>query len=626
MALRAAAQPAAGRRGAGGRDVPLSRVGLYELRGSSVALGSAPAALRAARTRVGAGIGVRVSSGRMLSAAPRTSLTEHSKLSLTCRRNTAQRCGQGGSRGLETSSTRRYRQPWCCEQLPVEHDDLGGRERSGHSKEQAWEVYTALLGQVGWMCLAPGAQPKESLGIRREHSPSTGEQEPKHRHTCKEDRGSPLSAWAALRRVLDRMAELANWVIQWGPNPWGPNSCRSIQQADLEFGRLKEMAKSKLFSRKSLKCAGAWAVWLAAKSQAEEKEAAQAEIQRLKEENGKLKAEIKAQRLKLEEGKTRESIAAVEQVRSILQYQEVCEQKKAVVSENVALKDKLAVSTRTVEEFQGAIRALVQKIQALKEKGTDHRACEAKVEKLKAALGAKHSMANLAKTTCQEGGEPWDGAAWLDPEGSPCEEKCGAASPCLPGCEGGERGQPNPAGAQAAVKKESGGMEEGESRGEGQLQADGGTGGEPTGAPTLRQHKAASSQAAGPAWAREDGGGSGRGRGGKGWRKPENKKDWGATHSPGLAAAPALLPSGGRWPGRRPWQSGTGPRLGARSNVARRELGTMRVNIWRQLRQHGEDMARWDNAPTRALLERLLEISGSREGGRAAAPALPVVV
>ncbi|XP_015712440.1 uncharacterized protein LOC107310886 [Coturnix japonica] len=427
------------------------------------------------------------------------------------------------------------------------------------------------------------------------------------------------------------MAELANWVIQWGPNPWGPNSCRSIQQADLEFGRLKEMAKSKLFSRKSLKCAGAWAVWLAANSQAEEKEAAQAEIQRLKEENGKLKAEIKAQRLKLEEGKTRESIAAVEQVRSVLQYQEVCEQKKAIMSENVALKDKLAVSTRAIEEFQGAIRALVQKIQALKEKGADHRACEARVEKLKAALGAKHSTATtaLAKTSCQGGGEPWDGVAGLDPEGSPCEEKCGAVSQGLPAYEGGQGGQAGPAvlpGTQDAAKKESGGMEDGESRGDGQLQADGGTGGEPSGAPALQQHKAASSRAAGPAWAREDGGGSGKGRGGKGWRNPENKKGWGALHSPGMAAAPPLLPSGGRWPGRRPWQSGTGPRLGARSNVARRELGTMRVDIWRQLRQHGEDMARWDNAPTRALLERLLELSGSRDGGRAAAPALPVVV
>lgn len=434
-----------------------------------------------------------------------------------------------------------------------------------------------------------------------------------------------------LPAVLDKMAELANWVIQWGPNPWGPNSCRSIQQADLEFARLKEMAKLKLFSRKSLKCAGAWAVWLAAKSQAEEKEAAQAEIQRLKEENGKLKAEIKAQRLKLEEGKTRESIAAVEQVRSVLQYQEVCEQKKAVLSENKALKDKLAVSTRTVEEFQGAIRALVQKIQALKEKGADHRACEARVEKLKAALGAKHSAAAaaLAKTTCQGGSEPWDGAAWLDSEGSPCEEKRGAVSPCLPACEGGERGQASPAtlpGAQAAVKRESGGMEEGESRGDLHLQADGGTGGEPTGAPAPHQHKAASGQASGPAWAREDGGGSGRGRGGKGWRNPENKRDWGVLQTPGLAAASPLLPSGGRWPGRRPWQSGTGSRLGARGNVARRELGTMRVDIWRQLRQHGEDMARWDNAPTRALLERLLELSGSREGSRAGAPALPVVV
>lgn len=424
------------------------------------------------------------------------------------------------------------------------------------------------------------------------------------------------------------MAELANWVIQWGPNPWGPNSCRSIQQADLEFARLKEMAKSKLFSRKSLKCAGAWAVWLAAKSQAEEKEAAQAEVQRLKEENGKLKAEIKAQRLKLEEGKTRESIAAVEQVRSVLQYQEVCEQKKAVMSENKALKDKLAVSARTVEEFQGAIRALVQKIQALKEKGTDHRACEARVEKLKAALGAKHSTA-LAKTTCQGGSEPWDGAAWLDPEGGSCEQKLGAVSPCLPACEGGERGQASPAvlpGAQAVVKRESGGVEEGESRGDVQLQADGGTGGEPMGAPALHRHKAASSQAAGAAWAQEDGGGSGRGRGGKGWRNPENKRDWGGLQTPGTAAASALLPSGGRWPGKRPWQSGTGPRLGARSNVARRELGSMRVDIWRQLRQQGEDMARWDNAPTRALLERLLELSGSREGSRAGAPALPVVV
>jgi len=41
-----------------------------------------------------------------------------------------------------------------------------------------------------------------------------------------------------------------------------------------------------------------------AKSLVEEKQAAQVEIQNLREENDKLKAEIKAQQLKLEEGKT----------------------------------------------------------------------------------------------------------------------------------------------------------------------------------------------------------------------------------------------------------------------------------------------------------------------------------
>jgi len=49
----------------------------------------------------------------------------------------------------------------------------------------------------------------------------------------------------------------------------------------------------------------------------------------------------------------------VEQVRSALQYQEVCEQKKAILNENQTLKEKLAVSPKAAEEVQGAIRVLL---------------------------------------------------------------------------------------------------------------------------------------------------------------------------------------------------------------------------------------------------------------------------
>ncbi|KAK4824424.1 hypothetical protein QYF61_014758 [Mycteria americana] len=436
------------------------------------------------------------------------------------------------------------------------------------------------------------------------------------------------------------MSELANWVMQWGPNPWGPNSCRSIQQADLEFAKLKETAKSKLFSRKSLKCAGAWAVWLVAKSLVEEKRAAQVEIQNLREENNKLKAEIKAQRLKLEEGKTREGVAAVEQVRSVLQYQEVCEQKKAILNENQALKEKLAVSTKAVEEVQGAIQVLMQKIEMLKEKGTDHRACEAKMEKLKAALGAKRSAVTaLTKPPYQGDDEQWDGEGWFNPDGSPSVEDCKPASPRALVFEMPERCKANPVSltsAQVAVKREGGGAE-GRSWGNGQPQADQIIGGETAPAePAPHQLKPGSArgrskQSAGRAWAREDGGGCGGGRGSRGRENPREERDSEVLQTAASAGATPQMPSlgkgrKGRWQGKRQWQHGAAPPVAAQSTVARRELSTMRVDIWRQLRKHGEDMARWDNAPTRVLLDRLLQISGRREGSGPEAPALPVIV
>ena len=436
------------------------------------------------------------------------------------------------------------------------------------------------------------------------------------------------------------MSELANWVIQWGPNPWGPNSCRSIQQADLEFAKLKETAKSKLFSRKSLKCAGAWAVWLVAKSLAEGKQAAHVEIQNLKEENDKLKAEIKAQQLKLEEGKTREGVAAVEQVRSVLQYQEVCEQKKAILNENQALKEKLAVSTKAVEEMQGAIRVLVQKIQILKEKGTDHRACEAKMEKLKAALGAKHSTVTaLTKTPYQGDDECWDGKRWFNPDGSPSIEECKPATPHSLVFEVPETFKANPvslASAQVAVKRE-GGEAEGRSRGNVQPQADRVIRGETTTADPAPHHfkpgsgQGRSKQSEDNAWAREDRGGSGGGRGGRGRENPREKRDSEMLQTAASTGATPQIPSlgkgrKGRWQGQRQWQHGAAPRVVLQNTVARRELSTMRVDIWRQLRKHGEDMARWDNAPTRVLLDRLLEISGRKEGSGPGAPALPIIV
>lgn len=434
------------------------------------------------------------------------------------------------------------------------------------------------------------------------------------------------------------MSELANWVIQWGPNPWGPNSCRSIQQADLEFTKLKETAKSKLFSRKSLKCAGVWALWIVAKNLAEEKQAAQVEIQNLREENNKLRAEIKAQQLELEEGKIREGVAAVEQVQSVLQYQEVCEQKKAILDEDQALKEKLAVSRKAVEDVQEAIRALVQKIQILKEKGADHGACKAEMEKLKAALEVKHStVMALMKTPYQGDDEHWDTKRWFNPDGSPSEEDCKPASPHSLVFEMPERFKANPVsltGAQVAVKREGGGAE-GKSRGNVQPQADGVIGGETTTADPAPQHskpgsaQGRSKQSAGSAWAREDGGGSGRGKGNRGRENPKEKRDSEGLQTSASAGATPQLPSlgkgrKGRWQGKRQWQQGTAPRGMVRSTVARRELSIMRVDIWRQLRKHGEDMARWDNAPIRVLLDRLLEISGKREGSGPEAPALPV--
>lgn len=436
------------------------------------------------------------------------------------------------------------------------------------------------------------------------------------------------------------MSELANWVMQWGPNPWGPNSCRSIQQADLEFAKLKETAKSKLFSRKSLKCAGVWAVWLVAKSLVEEKQAAQVEIQNLREENDKLKAEIKAQRLKLEESKTREGVAAVEQMQRTLQYQEVCEQKKAILNEHQALKEKLVVSTKAIEEMHGAIRLLVQKIQILKEKGTDHRACEAKMEKLKAALVAKHSTVTaLTKTPYQGDNERQDRKRCFNPEGSPSVEESQPASSHSLFFGVPERFKANLVSltsAQVAVKREGGGAEE-RSQGNVQPQANQVNGGEAAAAgPAPHQLKLGSAQgrskqSAGSARAKEDREGS---RGGKGSRRREKnweKRDSEVLQTPAsTGATPQISSLGrgrkGRWQDKRPWQQGEAPRAVAQNTVARRELSTMRVDIWRQLRKHGEDMARWDNAPTRVLLDRLLEISGRREGSGPGAPALPVVV
>ncbi|XP_027746596.1 uncharacterized protein LOC114060914 [Empidonax traillii] len=428
------------------------------------------------------------------------------------------------------------------------------------------------------------------------------------------------------------MSELANWVIQWGPNPWGPNSCKSIQQADLEFAKLKEMAKSKIFSRKSLKCAGAWAVWLVAKSLSEEKQAAQVEIQNLREENKTLKAEIEAQRLKLEEGITREGAVAVEQVRSVLQYQEVCEQKKAILNENQALKEKLAISTKAVEEVQGTIRLLVQKIQILKEKGTDHRACEVKMEKLKAALEAKHvTVTALTNTLYQRDDELWDGKRWVNPGGSPSVEECKPESPQSLVFEMPERFKANPlllSSAPVAVKRE-GGIE-----GNVQPQTEEVITDETTTADLApHQFKPGSTQGrrqqlARSVWTSEDREGF-RGRGSRG---KENSREIGDPEvlqtTPPAGATSQIAFSGkgrkGRWQGRRQWQCGAAPRFVVQNTMARRELSTMRVDIWRELRKHGEDMARWDNAPTRVLLDRLLEISGRREESEPA-PALSTI-
>lgn len=436
------------------------------------------------------------------------------------------------------------------------------------------------------------------------------------------------------------MSELANWVFQWGPNPWGPDSCRSIQQADLEFAKLKEAAKSKLFSRKSLKCAGAWAVWLVAKSLTEEKEAAQVEIQNLRAENNKLKAEIKAQRLKLEESKTREEVAAMEQTQSILQYQEVCEQKKEILNENQALKEKLAVSMKAVEEVQGAIPVLVQKIQMLKEKGADYRACEAKMEKLKAALGMKHSTVTaLMKTPSQRDDEQCGGIGWFNPDGSPSVEECKPVNPRLLVFESPERFKATPISLpsiQVAVKREGGGAE-GRNQGHVQPQADWGIVGE-TATAELAPHQlklggtqGRSKKWAGRAWAREDRGASGGERGSRGRENPREKRDSEVLQSPVSTSASPQVPSlgtarKGRWQGKRQWQQGAAPRAVVQNTKARKELSTIRVDIWRQLREHGEDMVRWDNAPTRVLLDRLLEISSRRQGSGPEAPALPVVV
>lgn len=428
------------------------------------------------------------------------------------------------------------------------------------------------------------------------------------------------------------MSELANWVIQWGANPWGPNSCRSMQQADLEFAKLKEMTKCKLFSQKSLKCAGAWAVWLVAKSLAEEKQAAQVEIQNLREENKKLKEEIKAQQLKLEECLTREGAVAMEQVRSVLQYQEVCEQKKAILNENQALKEKVAISTKAVEEAQGAIQLLVQKIQTLKERGTDHRACEVKMEKVKAALEAKHGAVTApTKTPHQRDDEHWDGKEWVNPDYSPSTEQCKPSNPQSVAFERPERFKTNP----VAGKRERGVAEQGSERNV-QPQAEQViTEGTTTSGPAPRQFKPRSTQgrreqSAGSVWARDrHRGGSGRARGSRG---RDNSRDMQDRAVPPTIASAGVTPQSpfagkgraGRWQGKRQWQHGVAPRFVVQNTVARRELSTMRVDIWRELRRQGEDMARWDNAPTTVLLDRLLEITGRREGSEPGAPPLPV--
>lgn len=435
------------------------------------------------------------------------------------------------------------------------------------------------------------------------------------------------------------MSELANWVIQWGTNPWGPNSCRSMQQADLEFAKLKEMTKCKLFSQKSLKCAGAWAVWLVAKSLAEEKQAAQVEIQNLREENKKLKEEIKAQQLKLEEGKTREGAVALEQVRSVLQYQEVCEQKKAILNENQALKEKVAISTKAVEEAQGTIQLLVQKLQILKERATDHRACEVKMEKLKAALEAKHGAVMAAtETPPQRDDEHWDGKEWVNPDGSPSTEQCKPSSLQSLVFERPERFKANPVSltrAPVAGKGERGVVEQGSERNVQPQAEEVITEGTTTTGPAPRQFKPRSTQgrreqSAGSVWARKDRRESGRGRGSREW---ENSRDVWDPEVPQPTASAGMTPQSpfvekrrkGRWQGKRQWQYGAAPPIVVQNTVARRELSTMRVDIWRELRKQGEDMAYWDNAPTRVLLGRLLEISGRREGREPGAPALPVL-
>lgn len=430
------------------------------------------------------------------------------------------------------------------------------------------------------------------------------------------------------------MSELENWVTQWGTNPWGPNSFRSMQQADLEFAKLKEMTKCKLFSQKSLKCAGAWAVWLVAKSLAEEKQAAQVEIQKLREENKKLKEEIKAQQLKLEEGVTQERAVAMEKVRTVLQYQEVCEQKKVILNENQALKEKVAISTKAVEEAQGAIQLLVQKIQTLKERGTDHWACEVKIEKLKAALEAKHGA--VTKTPHQWDDGHWDGKEWVHPDGSPSTEDCEPASPQSVVFERPERFKANPVSlpccAAAAGKRERGAAEQGGER-SGQPRAEQDPPeGRTTAGPAPRHSRArdtqrAREQSAGSVWARQ---GPGRGRGGRGRESSRDVRDPEMLQGAALAAVSPQSPflgkeRKGRWQGKRQWQCSAAPRFVVQNTVARRELSTIRVDIWRELRRQGEDMARWDNAPTRVLLDRLLEISGRREGSEPGAPALSVL-
>lgn len=426
------------------------------------------------------------------------------------------------------------------------------------------------------------------------------------------------------------MSELANWVIQWGTNPWGPNSCRSMQQADLEFAKLKEMTKCKLFSQKSLKCAGAWAVWLVAKSLAEEKQAAQVEIQNLREENKKLKEEIKAQQLKLEECMTREGAVAVEQVQSVLQYQEVCEQKKAILSENQALKEKVAVSTKAVEEAQGAIQLLVQKIQTLKERGTDHRACEVKMEKLKAALEAKHGAVTApTKTPHQRDDEHWDGKEWVNPDGSPSTEQCNPQSVVFERPEIFKTNRVSLTRAPVGGKRERGVAERG-SEGTEQVITEGTT----TAGPAPRQYKPRSTpgrreQSSGSVWAREDRGAPGRGRGSRGRDSSRDMQEPEVLQSTACAGVTPQSPfvgkgRTGRWQGKRQWQYGAAPRFVVQNTTARRELSTMRVDIWRELRRQGEDMARWDNAPTRMLLDRLLEVTGRREGSEPGAPPLAV--